>query len=110
MEVKTDIWMPLYVRDYTADTIGLTLAEHGAYLLSLMAYWMKGESLTAVELRAICGKEIDRVSKFFVMEGHRWHHKRVDEELKRARQRREIARLKAQKSVEARRKKGLLPR
>lgn len=94
--------MPLYIGDYLGDTVGLSLAEHGAYLLSMMAYWRKGESLTAKELRGICGKEIDRVCQFYTMENHRWHHKRIDVELEKSRQKMEQGRIKIDKMNQAR--------
>lgn len=99
------IWMPLYIGDYLADTIGLTNAEHGAYLLSLMAYWRKGESLTYAELRAACGKEFDRVSLFYSDVDGRWHHKRIDQELRIAGEKYRAAQAKSMKGVEARKAK-----
>ncbi len=100
------LWMPLYTGDYLKDTLGLSKAQHGSYLLAIMKYWNKGESLTREELREVCGRDLNRVCQFFVWEGNRWHHKRIDEELTKARKRKEIAREKAQKGVEARRLKG----
>lgn len=98
--------MPLYVGDYLKGTIGLSNAQHGAYLLSMMKYWDKGESLTSNELREVAGRETNRVSQFYIWEGNRWHHKRIDYELGEMRKRIETAREKAMKGVEARRKAG----
>jgi uncharacterized protein YdaU (DUF1376 family) len=102
----TDIWMPMFIGDYLSNTIGLRKAEHGSYLLAIFKYWQKGESLSDRELREVCGREFARVSEFFVWEGNKWHHKRVDHELSEARRRVEAAREKAMKGVEARRKAG----
>lgn len=96
------VWMPLYIGDYLADTIDLTNAEHGAYLRSMMAYWRKGEALSEIELRAICGKEFGRVSQFFTPEGGKWYQKRVEEELSKALDQRERAVEKSKKALLAR--------
>lgn len=99
---RNGIWMRLYPGDYMRDTIGLTHAQHGAYLLAIMKYWSKGESLTQAEFREVCGRERNRIAQFFVWEGNRWHHKRIDEELAACRERMEKARLKARQAAVAR--------
>lgn len=103
--IKTDVWMPFYTGDYTRATVDLTHAEHGAYLLTMIAYWDNGESLPDRRFRAICGKEFERVHEFYSMVDGRWHHKRIDEELEKARQRRRSAQEKALKGVVAKKLK-----
>ena len=86
---KTDIWMPLYIGDYLADTIGISLAEHGAYMLSLMAYWRKKGPLSVTELSQICNNHCDRVCQFYKKEGNFYRHTRIDKELSIAQDRQE---------------------
>jgi uncharacterized protein YdaU (DUF1376 family) len=93
MMKKQDHWMPLYIGDYLADTTHLTPAQHGAYMLLLMYYWVNGPPPDEDEVlcqitRANpaewqkCIK--DTVSKFFRIENRLWLHKRVEIEKARA--------------------------
>jgi uncharacterized protein YdaU (DUF1376 family) len=87
---RPDTWMPLYIGDYLADTMHLSHAQHGIYLLLIMAYWRNGGPLPddAGQLSAIarCSaqewrKNIHVTSRFFHIEGGLWSHKRIDAEL-----------------------------
>lgn len=79
--MKPDIWMPLYIGDYLADTIGLTDQQHGRYLMSIMAYWRKASPLTQTEAQAILKDDADALKRFFQVQNGDWRHKRIDEEL-----------------------------
>lgn len=94
--MKTDIWMPLYIGDYLADTIGLTLEEHGAYLLSIMSYWRK-EELLIDDAQQIMGKNYDRVHLFFQTQGKKLIHNRIESELAAAKHRKEVASINGKK-------------
>lgn len=88
MSKKTDIWMPLYIGDYLADTGHLTTTQHGAYLLLLMHYWRKrGLPADDKQLAAIAKLPLriwldtkETIQAFF-HEG--WKHSRIESELAR---------------------------
>jgi uncharacterized protein YdaU (DUF1376 family) len=83
-------YMKLYIGDYLGDTRHLSLLEHGAYLLLIMAYWQnKGPiSGNAIALRRYTGssqKEYsswhENVLKMFEVREGMLIHKRIDKEL-----------------------------
>ena len=91
--MKPDIFMPLFVGDYLRDTLGLSRADHGSYLLLIMAYWCHGGPLTDDDeyLREIA--RCDRqdwarcrglMLRFFSKQDGVWAHKRIDQELESA--------------------------
>jgi uncharacterized protein YdaU (DUF1376 family) len=91
---KVDIWMPIYIGDYLRDTEELSDKEHGAYLLLLMHYWLKGGEI---------GCDIDRLARvaktdsitarfvlgsYFTLTDGNYKNKRADIEMGNANNRR----------------------
>ena len=107
--MKVDTWMPMYWGDYLKDTIGFSLAEHGAYLLTIAAYWNKGGPLTEAEAISIAGELTPKIKPFFQVSDGLWRHKRIDEELVKAREL-HAQRVKAGKLAAARRWQGHIKR
>jgi uncharacterized protein YdaU (DUF1376 family) len=93
-EKSVEAYMPLWISDYLGDTTRLTYPLHGAYLLLLMTSWREGGALpdNDDELAAIIGASVKewrkdvrpRLERFFRIADGIWRHKRVDEELARA--------------------------
>lgn len=112
--VKSDRWNAFYWDDYTRDTLGLSLSEHGAYFLLIKAYYMQGHMPSHCERYRIAyatedteKDAVDRVlSKFFVRDGDFWRHNRVEEELKKRCGIKEKAVESAKKRWSADKKKG----
>jgi uncharacterized protein YdaU (DUF1376 family) len=83
--------MPMFWKDYFADTRHLTVAEHGAYLLLIGHYWINGglpsDDDTIRRLALVRLKDWPRIRRsiapFFgnPSQGSLWGHKRVTLEL-----------------------------
>ena len=90
---KPDVWMPLYIGEYLADTMRLTTVQHGAYMLLLMQYWKSGPlpddeaelaGITKMEPRA-WAKISASLRRFFTIgEDGLLHQKRADAERQKA--------------------------
>jgi uncharacterized protein YdaU (DUF1376 family) len=85
---KTDIWMPVYIGDYLADTMHLSTEQHGAYLLLLFHLWRRGilqdddAVLAQITGLPISAWTISRavLAEFFEIRDGQWHHGRVERE------------------------------
>lgn len=114
---KVDIWQPIYWADYSKDTDGLSLLEHGAYMLLMRAYWNNGGPLPATDrerlyrnCRAFTPEErqaIDYIiANYFQEKDENLIQKRLDQELKSAKNNRKAKAEAGRKSGEARRAKA----
>jgi uncharacterized protein YdaU (DUF1376 family) len=89
---KPDIWMPLYIADYLADTTRLTTEQHGAYLLLIMDYWRNGPlpdddaALANIARLSLSQwkKQRGTIARMFQLEEGSWRHKRIDVEMAEA--------------------------
>jgi uncharacterized protein YdaU (DUF1376 family) len=103
-------WMPFYIGDYLSDTMHLTTEQHGAYVLLIMAYWIKGGALPNDDqkLSSICKlpektwlKNRTIISEFFDLDSDAklWVHRRIEKEIADGTKRREIASKKGKKGA-----------
>lgn len=106
--MTTSPYMPLYIADYLTDAAHLTTEEHGAYLLLIMTYWQRGKPLPANSNRlALIARmtserwtDVERtLNEFFTLADGKWHHKRIDEELSKYREKSEKAKLAGKASA-----------
>ena len=112
MSKKTDIWMPLYIGDYLADTSHLDAQRHGCYLLWMMHYWRKGPLPNNIDDLITAGKLRDKdapsiaqalLTEFFVLDSDgTWHQKRQDIEKARWQEKVKKANEKAKRAASVR--------
>ncbi|WP_157158851.1 YdaU family protein [Bradyrhizobium genomosp. III] len=95
--------MPLYIADYLAGTAHLTTVEHGAYLLLLMHYWIKGEPPASDDIARRVTRMTNRqwaksstVLKSLFCDG--WRHEVLDLELAKVIEKSTIASANARKA------------
>lgn len=107
---KADVWMPLFIGDYLADTSRLTTEQHGAYFLLIMDYWRNGpppdDAGTLAQITRLSPDAWSiaqaKLMQFFSIENGVWHHKRIDAELIAAKENKGKAQAKAKAAAEAR--------
>lgn len=89
---KPDIFVPIFIGDYVADTMRFNTQDHGAYVLLIMDYWRCGPppddqetllGITKLRGRGAVQCLLKVLTKFTLVDGF-WHHKRIDEELQNA--------------------------
>lgn len=100
-----DIWMPIYIGDYLADTMHLSLEEHGAYFMAIMHYWKQGGAIPSSHLKNVlrCSDVTFNVTlAFFKEENGLLYHNRIDEELEKAKEHREKNKNKTKAATAAR--------
>jgi uncharacterized protein YdaU (DUF1376 family) len=86
--VKTDIWMPVFIGDYLADTMHLSTEQHGAYLLLLFHLWRRGslrdEDAVLAQISGLGESAWKQhrgvLAEFFRIQGGLWQHARVEKE------------------------------
>jgi uncharacterized protein YdaU (DUF1376 family) len=85
---KADIWMPVFIGDYLADTMHLSTEQHGAYLLLLFHLWRRGTlhdddgSLAQITglSRNAWSQARPVLAEFFQIHDGLWRHGRVERE------------------------------
>jgi uncharacterized protein YdaU (DUF1376 family) len=85
---KADIWMPVYIGDYLADTMHLSTEQHGAYLLLLFHLWRRGTlqdddtvlaKITGLKQSAWSSTRLV-LAEFFQIQDGLWHQGRLERE------------------------------
>lgn len=99
--------MPLYINDYLSDTLHLSAEESGAYLFLIMHYWKKGNisgDIEQISRISRCATSITQaiLSEFFEYANGSWKHGRIDIELKKAQDNKEMRAIRAKKAADAR--------
>jgi|GEM_PF-2592668 len=110
MSSKADIWMPLFIGDYLADTSRLTTEQHGAYMLLIMDYWRNGPPPDDDEVLANISKASAQawkkikptIAEKFKIAAGKWTHGRIDRELLLAEECHGKATKKARQGADAR--------
>jgi uncharacterized protein YdaU (DUF1376 family) len=111
---KADIWMPVYIGDYLADTMHLSTEQHGAYLLLLFHLWRRGtlqdDDVVLAKITGLAQSAWSTtrlvLAEFFQIQDGRWHQGRLERERTRVTARQESKSKKAKLAASSRWNKG----
>jgi len=109
-EVKTDLWMPIFIGDYLSATTRLTTEMHGAYLLLLMDYWKNGplpddDYVLAQIVRMPIEKWMmiaKTIRAFFAQKAGNLIHNRVEKEIAKTKESKKKAKERGSAAAKAR--------
>jgi uncharacterized protein YdaU (DUF1376 family) len=101
-------WMPIYWGDFLKDTMHLSTEEKGAYLLLIAHYWSTGRAVKndKILIKNVCGlspKKLQNVLAFFTEKDGFLYHARIDEELRKAIENKDMQRKRTESATAARR-------
>ena len=110
---KIDIWIPIYIGDFLADTAHLDATASGAYLLLLFHCWRKGAILnnlnTVITIGKLHGENAPSIAQALLEEffeysasTETWTNPRLERERMKWRGKRKGATTKAKKAARAR--------
>ena len=111
MSRDTGVWMPMFWGDYLKATGHLSTEQHGAYLLLIAHYWTTGKPLcddlnelaNITKLSPTKWKNASRaVRELFLEKDGLLYHKRIEEELLKAKKTHAVRVKKGQKGAAAR--------
>jgi uncharacterized protein YdaU (DUF1376 family) len=114
--MANNLYIPFHPGDYLTDTGHLSAAEHGAYFLLILNYWQRGDALPVDDrkLRGVArmseeewAQARDTVLDFFEERDGLLYHKRIEEELERAREKSSKASASAKRMHNKRRANAL---
>src|SRR5258705_5434511 len=90
-------WFPFNVKAYVTDTMRLTTEAHGAYLLLMLDYYSNEapapdddeilSAITKLPVEVWQTKHRKVLAPFFQVTEGRWHHERIEDELRKGQRR-----------------------
>lgn len=96
--MKTDIWLPIYIKDFFSDTMHLSSEDQGFYLLTLVHLWNNGGYLSRNKYKDILkispkkfDKKMEKIWIFLEKKDEKFYQKRLLKEFRKSKKNRKKA-------------------